>query len=108
MSSDYCQNVVFFPDGTTVPPLLNEQEAIVLLRLDTDGPANPSLTLKYYRDKGLLRPTRIGKKLRYSKKELLNFINLMTERAKKWTTNYNTTKNYMGTTAVQRYVPPEQ
>jgi hypothetical protein len=76
-------NIVFFPDGTAVPELLNEQETIILLRLDTDGPTDPARTLKHYRDKGLLHPTRIGKKLRYSKKELLNFIDLMTERAKK-------------------------
>ena len=83
MSSNCCQNVVFFPDGRPVPELLVEQEAITLLRLDTDGPANPTRTLKHYRDKGLLHPTRIGKKLRYSKKELLSFIDLMTDKAKK-------------------------
>jgi len=71
------------PDGSPVPELLTEQEAISFLRLDTDGPTDPTRTLKHYRDKGLLHPTRIGKKLRYSKKELLSFIDLMTERAKK-------------------------
>jgi len=71
---------VHFPDGRLVPDLLTEQEAIVFLRLDIDGPADASRTLKHYRDKGLLHGTRIGKNLRYSKKELLRFIDEMTER----------------------------
>lgn len=73
----------YFPDGKPVPDLLTEEEAIRYLRLDIDGPANPAQTLKHYRNKGLLHPTRIGKKNRYSKKELLRFIDEMTERAKK-------------------------
>lgn len=71
---------VYFADGKVVPEVLTEEETVEFLRLDTDGPANPSLTLKHYRDKGLLRPTRIGKKNRYSKKELLHFIDQMTEK----------------------------
>jgi hypothetical protein len=59
------------PDGSPVPELLLESRAIVFLRLDTDGPADPARALKYYRDKGLLHGTRIGKKVRYAKRELL-------------------------------------
>jgi hypothetical protein len=73
----------YFPDGRPVPDLLTEEEAIQFLRLDTDGPTDPARTLKHYRDKGLLKPTRIGKKNRYSLKELLRFIDDMTVRAKK-------------------------
>lgn len=73
----------YFPDGTPVPDLLTEEEAIRYLRLDTDGPADPVRSLKHYRNKGLLHPTHIGKKNKYSKKELLRFIDLMTGRAKK-------------------------
>ena len=81
--SDLNNNIIsFFADGRPVPDLLTEQEALSLLRLDTDGPTNPARTLKHYRDKGLLHPTRIGKKLRYSKKELLSFIDIMTDKAK--------------------------
>lgn len=71
---------IFFPNGTPVPELLTEEEAVCFLRLDVDGPKEASQTLKYYRDKGLLRPTKIGKRNRYSKKELLNFIDKMTEK----------------------------
>lgn len=52
------------------PSLLTEDEAIRYLRLDVNGPRKPSGTLKYYRDKGLLRAVRIGKNLRYPRKEL--------------------------------------
>ncbi|MHC4445891.1 MAG: helix-turn-helix domain-containing protein [Planctomycetota bacterium] len=52
------------------PELLTEEEAIRYLRLDTDGPAKPELTLRHYREKGSLRATRIGRKLRYRRVEL--------------------------------------
>jgi hypothetical protein len=73
----------YMPDGSPVPELLLESEAIVFLRLDTDGPADPARTLKYYRDRGLLHGTRIGKKVRYTKRELLRFIDEMTESPRK-------------------------
>jgi hypothetical protein len=63
-----------------VPELMTEEEAIIFLRLDIDGPSNPALTLQYYRDQGLLRSTRVGKRLRYQKKELLRFLDLLTEQ----------------------------
>jgi len=61
------------------PELLTESEAIQFLRLDVDGPTDPSQTLLYYRQKGLLKATRVGKKLRYQRKELLKFIDKLTE-----------------------------
>jgi hypothetical protein len=83
MIADNYHSVEYFPDGRPIPPLLTEEEAITLLRLDTDGPGDPSRSLKHYRDKGLLHATQIGKNLRYSKKELLRFIDEMTERKTK-------------------------
>ena len=50
-----CFGCCFMPDGKPAPELLTEQEAIRFLRLDVDGPKDPSATLKYYRDEGLLR-----------------------------------------------------
>jgi hypothetical protein len=73
----------FFPNGQPVPDLMTENEAITFLRLNEDGPDDPSRSLKYYRDRGLLHGTRIGKKVRYSKKSLLNFIDEMTQRTAK-------------------------
>ena len=75
--------VSFFADGTPVPELLTEDEAIKFLRLDADGPQHPDLTLQYYRDKGQLKATRVGKKLRYQKTELLRFLDLLTEATNK-------------------------
>jgi hypothetical protein len=71
---------VYFHDGTPVPELLTEQEVLKFLRLDTNGPANPHETLKYYRDEGLLRATRISKKYLYQKKEVLLFLDRLTAR----------------------------
>ena len=39
--------------------------------------------MKYYRDKGLLRGIRIGKKLRYTRQEVLHFLAEQTERTNK-------------------------
>lgn len=55
---------------TPCPELLTEDEAIRYLRLDVNGPQNPAGTLKYYRDRGVLRAVRIGRNLRYPRKEL--------------------------------------
>ncbi len=68
----------YFYDGTPVPDLLTEEEATKFLRLDTEQLKDPSNTLKYYREKGLLRPTRVGKTNKYLKKELLHFLDLLT------------------------------
>jgi hypothetical protein len=66
-------------ESVPVPEVLTEVEAIQMLRLDIDGPEDPGQTLSYYRDKGLLRATRIGKRLRYSKREVLKFLEIQTE-----------------------------
>ncbi len=73
---------VVLPDGdggyTACPELLTEEEAIRYLRLDIDGPGNPRLTLRYYREKGVLRPSRVGRRLRYRRVELDRFLGLVT------------------------------
>ena len=71
---------VYFPGGSPVPVLLTESEAIILLRLDINGPKHPEKTLQHYRQEGILRPTRVGKHLRYTKSELLRFLEEQTER----------------------------
>lgn len=78
MSSNYCQNVVFFADGRPVPEVLTEQEAIEFLRLD-DGPKHPKTTLQYYRTEGLLKGVKIGKKLRYTKTDMLRFLEQLSD-----------------------------
>ena len=69
---------VILPNGdgsfTPCPELLTEDETIRYLRLDVNGPRNPSGTLKYYRDQGVLRAIHIGRNLRYPRKELDRMI----------------------------------
>lgn len=75
------QIMAVLPDGTPCPNILTEVEAIKYLRLDVDGPKKPSNTLKYYRDRGLLRAVRIGRNLRYPRAELDAMVqNLLTRR----------------------------
>jgi hypothetical protein len=78
----YISNICFMPDGQPAPEVLSEQEVIKFLRLDEDG-KGCSYTLKYYRDKNLLKGIQIGKNLRYTKQEVLNFLALQTERSNK-------------------------
>lgn len=69
------------PDGngsyTPCPEVLTEAEAIRYLRIDKQK-ADPAKTLQYYRDKKLLKPTKIGKNLLYSRKELDRFVEVLT------------------------------
>jgi hypothetical protein len=67
------QTTIYFPNGKPVPEVLTEQETIEFLRLD-DGPKHPEMTLQYYRTEGLLRGIRIGRRMRYTKTELLRFL----------------------------------
>lgn len=80
---DYEVSPSYFADGRPVPELMTEEEVIRLLRLDTDGPADPHETLKYYRDEGLLKGTRVSRKYRYQRKEILIFLDRLTERTNK-------------------------
>jgi len=60
-----------------MPELLTEDEAIQFLRLDVDGPKDPSLSLRYYREHGLLKGTKVGKRIRYRKQELIRFLDIL-------------------------------
>jgi hypothetical protein len=66
------------PDGNgsfmPCPELLTEDEAVCYLRLDIDDSSNPEQTLKYYRDKGELVAIRVGRKNRYRRQDLVNFL----------------------------------
>ena len=61
------------------PDVMTEHEAIQFLRLDLIDIKNPSETLAYYRRRGLLRGTQIGKSVRYLRKELHRFLDALTE-----------------------------
>ena len=71
------------PDGnggfTPCPELLTEEEAIRFLRLDCIDIEEPANTLRYYRRKGLLRATQVGKCIRYRHVELEKLLDRLTE-----------------------------
>jgi len=60
------------------PEVLTEDEAIRYLRLDLIDIKDPSGTLAYYRRRGLLKATQIGKALRYRRIELERFLDELT------------------------------
>ena len=81
------------PIGTPMPPtilpgnpvefcpeLLTPTEAIRYLRLDIDGPRRPELTLRRYRELGLLRATKVGRRILYRRVELDGFLAKKTEK----------------------------
>lgn len=71
------------PDGnggfTPCPELLTEEEAIKFLRLDAIAVEDPANTLRYYRKKGLLQATQVGKCIRYRRVELERLLDKLTE-----------------------------
>jgi len=48
--------------------------AVRYLRLDLDGSSDSKQTLKYYRDRGELVAIRIGRKNRYRRRDLDDFL----------------------------------
>ena len=74
---------VVLPDGnggfTPCPELLTEEEAIRFLRLDAIAVEEPASTLRYYRKKGFLRATQVGKCIRYRRIELEKLLDRLTE-----------------------------
>jgi len=71
------------PDGnggfTPCPELLTENEEIRFLRLDGIDTDNPANTLRYYRKKGFLQATQVGKCIRYRRVELEKLLDRLTE-----------------------------
>ena len=74
-----CVGPTYMVDGDgirPVPEVMTEEEVIRMLRLDEAK--NPRQTLQYYRERGLLRATRIGRWLRYTRTEVLRFLERQT------------------------------
>ncbi len=68
------------PSAVVYPEVMTEAEVIQFLRLDLIGIRNPSETLSYYRRRGLLRGTQIGKCIRYRRTEVERFLDTITEQ----------------------------
>jgi len=71
--------IVFMPGGTPAPEVMLESELIKFLRLDVLGVKNPAGTLRYYREKGKLRATKIGGYNIYTKADALEFLRHLTK-----------------------------
>ena len=69
------------PDGRPAPTVMTPGEAIAFLRLDQTGIKDPLLSLRYYREKGLLKGVKIGLKLRYRLADLLDFLDRLGEES---------------------------
>ncbi len=73
--------VAYLPGDPPLPcfEVLTASEAVRYLRLDEIDVADPVATLNYYRKKGLLRATQIGKAVRYRRVELDRLLDRLTE-----------------------------
>ena len=79
LEEQHAQEVATLTAGVSFPEVLTEAEAVRYLRLDLIATENPAGTLAYYRRKGLLRGTQIGKCVRYRRIELERFLERLTE-----------------------------
>lgn len=84
--SEYRNNAVFFgfailpgDPWRPCPELLTEEEAVRYLRLDQIGTDDPASALRYYRKRGFLRATQVGKCIRYRRIELDRLLERLTE-----------------------------
>jgi hypothetical protein len=71
--------VAYFADGSPVPEVLTAEEACRYLRLDEIDIEDPTGTLNYYRKRGLLRATQVGKCVRYRRIELDRLLDRLTD-----------------------------
>jgi len=72
--------IIFMPDGRPAPAVMLEKDLIRFLRLDELGIRNPANTLRYYRERGKLRATRIGNRNCYTIQATLEFLQKMTKK----------------------------
>lgn len=68
------------PDGSPAPTVMLEDDLIRFLRLEELGIKNCANTLRYYRELGKLRPTRIGNRNCYTVQAALEFLDSMTTK----------------------------
>ena len=71
--------VPLMPDGTPAPAVMLEKDLIRFLRLDELGIRNPANTLRYYRERGKLRATRIGNRNCYTIQAALELLENLTK-----------------------------
>lgn len=67
------------PDGTPAPGMLTTDELIRFLRISETQTRFPESTIRYYREKGLLRGVQVGRAVRYPLTEVLRFLDRLQE-----------------------------
>jgi hypothetical protein len=72
--------VPLMPDGKPAPTVMLEADLIRFLRLNELGVKNPANTLRYYRERGKLRATKIGNRNCYTIEAALEFLKEMTTK----------------------------
>ena len=80
MEANNGQSIIFMPNGKPVPEVMLESELIQFLRLEEIGVKHPANTLRYYREKGKLKPTCIGGRNVYTIQSALRFLENLTKR----------------------------
>ena len=78
----HCGLVAFMPDGKPAPAVMLEKDLIRFLRLKELGVKNPVNTLRYYRERGKLRATRIANRNCYTIGSALEFLEAATDKPK--------------------------
>ncbi len=71
---------IYMPDGRPVPEVMLESELIEFLRLKELGVKNPINTLRYYRERGKLRPMRIANRNAYTRTAACELLEELTGR----------------------------
>ena len=66
------------PDGRPAPWVMVEDDVIKFCRLDKVGLGEPRNTLRYYREKGTLKATRIRRGTVYTMPSVLEFLETLT------------------------------
>ena len=70
--------VPHMPNGKPCPAVMLEKDLIRFLRLDELGIKNPANMLRYYREIGALKPTKIGNRNCYTIQAALEFLQELT------------------------------
>ena len=79
-NSKYFAFVPIMPDGKPAPAVMLEKDLIDFLRMYELGIKNPGNTLRYYRECGKLKPTRIGGRNAYTLDAVMEFLEKMTKK----------------------------
>ena len=72
--------VPLMPDGTPAPAVMLEADLIRFLRLEELGIKHPANSLRYYREIGALKPTRISGRNVYTVESVQDFLKKMTKK----------------------------